>query len=46
MGAVYTVSFAGLAANRALQLDEPTGGDCNNFSPTLGSSRHPRPRAW
>ena len=27
MGAVYTVSFAGLAANRALQLDEPTAGE-------------------
>jgi hypothetical protein len=27
MGAVSTVSFAGLAANRALQLDEPTGGE-------------------
>jgi hypothetical protein len=27
MGAVSTVSFAWLAANRALQLDEPTGGE-------------------
>ena len=26
MGAVYTVSFAGLAAYRALQLDKPTAG--------------------
>ena len=26
VGAVYAFSCAGLAANRALQLDEPTGG--------------------
>jgi hypothetical protein len=26
MGAVSTVSFAGLAANRMLQLDKPTAG--------------------
>ena len=27
MGAVSTVSFAGLAANRSLQLDKPTAGE-------------------
>ncbi len=46
MGAVSTVSFAGLAANRALQLERANWWrDCNKVSPTLGSSRHPRPRA-
>ncbi|MFN7894419.1 MAG: hypothetical protein ACK5OC_29305, partial [Pirellula sp.] len=43
MGAVYTVSFAGLAANRALQLDEPTGGV--NARKSVYSSKFKTPAA-
>ncbi|MFN9640388.1 MAG: hypothetical protein ACK56W_10255, partial [Pirellula sp.] len=43
VGAVYTFSYAGLAANRALQLDEPTGGV--NARKSVSASKFKTPEA-
>jgi hypothetical protein len=45
VGAFFTIACTGLAANRALQLDEPTGGVNARKSVRVNPFRPQRPRA-